>query len=139
MSWLENLYVLKRKRKHLYSIKSFLKFMYSRKQSKYLYLVTQISHFISSCTYLHLISWIPSKRLLTRFDNELVINLALSIICNMQDIYIYIFFLISSPFLSVLLTSFSIGTVKVILFSVFSPKQVNCFLNSSANSFMIKW
>ena len=29
--------------------------------------------------------------------------------------------------------------VKVRYFSVFSPKQVNCFLNSSANSFMIKW
>ena len=32
----------------------------------------------------------------------------------------------------------SIGTVKVMYFSVFSPKQVNCFLNFSANSFMIK-
>ena len=38
-----------------------------------------------------------------------------------------IFLVISSPFLSSLVTSFSIGTVKVLYFSVFSPKQVNCF------------
>ena len=36
------------------------------------------------------------------------------------------FFVISSPFLSILVTFFSIGTVKVMYFSVFSPKQVNC-------------
>ena len=29
--------------------------------------------------------------------------------------------------------------VKVIYCLVFSPKLVNCFLNYSANSFMIKW
>ena len=45
--------------------------------------------------------------------------------------YKYIF-VISSPCLSTLVTSCSIGTVKVIYFSVFSPKQVSCFLNSSA-------
>ena len=50
-----------------------------------------------------------------------------------------IFYVIYSPFLSILVTSFSVGTVKVNYLSVFSPKQVNCFLNSSANSFMIKW
>ena len=49
------------------------------------------------------------------------------------------FFIIPSPFISILVTSFSIGTVKVMYFSVFSPKQVNCFLDSSAKSFMIKW
>ena len=48
-------------------------------------------------------------------------------------------FFVTSQFLSVLVTSFSIGTVNVIYFSVFSLKQVNCFSNSSANSFMIKW
>ena len=52
----------------------------------------------------------------------------------MQDI----FFVISSPFLSILVTSFSIGTLRAMYFSVFSPKQVNSFLNSSANSFMTK-
>ena len=66
--------------------------------------------------------------ILTRFDNELATNFALSIKFNLQDI----FFAISSPFLSILVTSFSIGTVKVMYFSVFSPKQVNCFSNSSA-------
>ena len=58
---------------------------------------------------------------LMRFDNELVINLVLSINCNMQDI----FFIISSPFLSILITSSSIGIVKVnvflnVFFRVFS-------------------
>ena len=41
--------------KHLYSIKSSLKFVYSRIQSQYLYLILQTSHFLSSCPYLHLI------------------------------------------------------------------------------------
>ena len=86
------------------------------------------------CRDLHLILWILSERLLTRFDNELAINLALSINCNMEDIY----FVISSPFLSILVTSVSIGTVNVMYFSVFSPKQVNCFLSSSPHLFMIK-
>ena len=49
-----------------------------------------------------------------------------------------IFFVISSPFLSILVTGFSIGTVKVIYYFLF-PKQVNCLLISSANSLMIKW
>ena len=48
-------------------------------------------------------------------------------------------FVISSPFLSVHLTSFCIGTEDVMYFAVFSLKQVNCFSNSSANSFMVKW
>ena len=46
--------------------------------------------------------WIPSKRLLTRLDIELAKNLALSINCNVLDI----FFVISSPFLSILVTFF---------------------------------
>ena len=44
-----------------------------------------------------------------------------------------------SQFLSILVTSSSIETVKIMYFSVFSPKEVTCFSNSSANSFMIKW
>ena len=46
------------------------------------------------------------------------------------------FFAISSP---LLVTSFSIGTVEVMSFSLFSTRQVNYFLNSSASYFMIKW
>ena len=34
-------------------------------------------------------------------------------------------FVNSFPFLPILVTSFSIGTEKVIYFSVFSPKQIN--------------
>ena len=45
-------------------------------------------------------------------------------------------FVISSPFLPIPRTFFSIGNGKVMYFSVFSPKQVNCFLNSFANSFL---
>ena len=48
-------------------------------------------------------------------------------------------FMISFPFLSILINSFSIGTEKVMYFSVFSPKQVNSPSNSSTTSFMIKW
>ena len=44
------------------------------------------------------------------------------------------FFVISSPFLPILATSFFIGIVKVMYFSVFSPKEVN----TSANYVMIK-
>ena len=40
------------------------------------------------------------------------------------------FFIIFSPFLSILVTFLSIGTVMVIYFSEFSPKQVNRFLKS---------
>ena len=48
-------------------------------------------------------------------------------------------FAISSPFLPIFKTSFSIETEKVMYFSVFSPKQVNYPSNSSAGTFMIKW
>ena len=47
-------------------------------------------------------------------------------------------FVISFPFLSILVTSFCIGTEKIVFFSVFSYKQENYFSNSSANTFMIK-
>ena len=78
--------------------------------------------------------WSSSDRLLTRFDTDLVLDFALSINCNMLDV----FFVISSWFLSITVTSSSIGTVKVISFSVFPPRQVNCFWSSSANSIMTK-
>ena len=79
----------------MYSIKSSLKFDYSLKQSQYLYLIPHVSYFLSLL-----------DRLLTRFDNELAINVALSINCKISDI----FFVISSPFLPIFVTSFSIGT-----------------------------
>ena len=125
LSWLENLYILKNRSfnfsfnfvwqfllqtKHFYSIKSSLKFVYFRKQWQYLYLILHVLLFLSLCPNLHLIVRIPSEKLWTRSNNELVINLVLSINCNMYDI----FFVIFSPFLSIIVTSFSIGTVKVI-------------------------
>ena len=93
MSWLENLYTLKNRsfnfssnlrwllllqQKHLYSIESFLKFVYPRKHLQNLYLIPQVSYFLWSCSYLHLILWIPSEKLLTKFDKKIAINLVLS-------------------------------------------------------------
>ena len=48
----------------------------------------------------------------------------------------YLFLKIYSPFLSILITSLSVGTVKVMYLSLFFPEQENC--NSSANAFTIK-
>ena len=75
------------------------------------------------------------SNILTRFDNEIAINLVLSINCNLYNIVL----MISFTFLLFLVTSFSIETGKVMYFSVFSTKQVNYLSNSSATSFMIKW
>ena len=121
--------------KHFHSIQSSSKLIYSRKQSQYSYLIPKVPNFLSLCPYLHLILWTPSEKLSTRFNNELAINLALLTNCNMQGI----FFVISSPFLSILASSFSFGTVKVMYFSGFSPKQLNCFFyfNSSADKIII--
>ena len=115
-------------------MKSSSQFLYSKKQLQYLYLIPPVSHFLLSCPNLHLILWSTSERLLTRFDNELAINIVLSLKCKMEDI----FFVIYSSFLSILVTSFSIGTKTGMYYSVFSPKQVNYF-NFSANTFMKKW
>ena len=60
----------------------------------------------------------PSDKLSTRLDDDLEINLKLSI-----NFSLYIINLPSSP-------SFSIGTLNVIYFSVFSPKYSNWLLNS---------
>ena len=74
---------------------------------------------------MHLSQLSPSDKLSTRFDNELDINLKLSI-----NVILYVTGLPLS-------SSFLIGTV-VIYFSVFSPKHSNCQSNSSANSLIIK-
>ena len=47
-------------------------------------------------------------------------------------------FVISFPFLLILVTSFCIGTEEAICFSVFYPKDVNCPSDSPANYFIIK-
>ena len=98
----------------------------------YIFIFTCFTFFF--CPYLHLSLSIPSARLLTSFDNELAINLVLSINRKMYNICFVTF----SPFLSIIASSYSFGTVKVMYFSVFSPKQINSFSNSFANSFMIK-
>ena len=86
--------------------------MYPRKQWQYLYLILQFLHFLSLCPNLHLILRLPSESLLIRFDNDFAINLAISINYNMSDIS----FIVSSPFLSILTTSFSSGTRKQEIF-----------------------
>ena len=101
---------------------------------QYLYSTPQVSLFFSSCSYLHLFLWISLARFLTRFDNELAINLGLSMNSTLWDYFFCNFF---SIFL-VLVTYFCIRNKRFMCFSVLSPKQVNCFSNSSANSFMIK-
>ena len=75
----------------------------------------QVSHFLSLCPNSHLILWNPSESLLKRFDNERAINLALSINCNMKDI----FFANFSPFLSILAVSSSTETVNFYSSSLF--------------------
>ena len=75
------------------------------------------------------------RKLLARFDNEVAINLALSINYSLKDIG----FLISSPFLSILVTAFSIETKKVVNFLLFFPKHLNFSSNSFTSSFIIKW
>ena len=146
---LENLYVLKNcsfdfskflwqfvlQSKHLYSKTSSVKFIYWRKVIILIFSSTSFTHFLSSCPNLHLIFWIPSERLLKRFDDEISIKLVLSINYNMQVIFscnLFPIFINSGNF-------FFYWNFIDYAFSVFSPKQTNCFLNSSPNSFMIKW
>ena len=74
---------LKLQQKYLHYIKSSLKCVYSREQLHNSYVIRHVSHFLLSCKYLHIILCIPSERLLTRFDNKLVINLVPSINFNM--------------------------------------------------------
>ena len=71
------------KQKYLDSIKSSLKFLYSRKQSQYLYSIPYVSHVLTTWLNLHFTLWILLGNLLTRFDNELATNFGLSKNCNM--------------------------------------------------------
>ena len=75
-----------------------------------------------------------SKIIITGLDSKLTINPALSTNCNLYNMV----FGISSSYSSVLVTSFSIGTEKIIYFSSSSPKEVNCFPSSFAISFEVK-
>ena len=48
-------------------------------------------------------------------------------------------FVISFPFLSILLTFVNIGTGQVLYFSVFSNRKLNSSVNYFASSAMVKW
>ena len=63
--------------------------------------------------------WVPSVRLLTRFDNEVSINLALSMNFILWDIVTTL--LLSS--LSSFISSISVGTEKVLYVPVF-PRRL---------------
>ena len=76
---------------------------------------------------MHLLQWNPSDKLSTRLDSEININLKLSINFSLYVI------------VSVLSSSFLIGTEKVIYFSLFSPKHSNWPTNSFAKCFIKKW
>ena len=76
----------------------------------------------------HLLLWSPSERSSTRLDNELDINSKLS-----KNFILYVIVLLFS------ISSF-IGTEGYLLyFSVFFPRHLNCSLNYSASSLIIKW
>ena len=93
-----------------------LKFLYSKKQSESLFNSTIFTFFVIMSVFTF------------NFINFISKNI----------IKILSLLMVSFSFLLILITSFSIGTVKTMYFSVFSPKQVNCLLHSSANFFMIK-
>ena len=84
--------------------------MYSRQHSLFLYLIPHASNVLLSCSYLDIILQILPARFLTRFYHDLAINLALLINFTLKDM----FFVISSPFLLIILTSFSIEGEKLI-------------------------
>ena len=76
-----------------------------------------------------------AAKLSARLDNELDINLKLSVDFILCDI----FTTLSLSSLSIFVISFLIGTEKVIYFSAFSPKHSNiCPLNSFASPLIIK-
>ena len=75
------------------------------------------------------------SRILRRPDNDLAMNLSLSINYNLKDMG----FVISSQFLSILANSFCTGTQKLMYFSVFSSEKLNCYSNFSSSSFIIKF
>ena len=102
--WFENLYPLANlfleisssfflQHKYLYSIKSFLTFVYSRQYSQSFCLIPYALHFLLLYLFLHLILWIPSAMLSRRFHNELAINLGYQyiIICKIWFLYFYLF------------------------------------------------
>ena len=102
--------------KHFYTIETSLTFVYSRQHSQFLHLMLQDSYFfLLSCLYLLLILWIPSARLFTKFSNELVINLMLSINFNLQDMI----FVISSPILTIFLNFFLLKLKILCIFQYF--------------------
>ena len=76
---------------------------------------SHVSHFLHSCPHLHLILWIPTARLSTSFENELAVNLAISINFSLLDMIFVSYF----PFLSILLTYLVTGTEMILNFQYF--------------------
>ena len=73
-----------------------------------------------SYLYLHLILRNILARLLTKLNNELAVNILLSINFNFVDMD----FVVCSLFLSILLTSFSVCKKRLNIFHYLFPKQV---------------
>ena len=76
----------------------------------------------------------PSERLSTKLDNEVHINLQLSINFNLCEM----FTIFSPPSISFFVIFLLIFTEKVICLSVFSPKKSNSLSNSLTSSLIIK-
>ena len=95
-----------------YTIRLFLTFFYSRQHSESL--ILHVLQSLLLCSYLHLFLWIHSARLLMKLDNELALNLVLSINFNLSN-------MVFVKFLSILLTFFLLQ-LKRLRFLLFSPK-----------------
>ena len=54
------------------------------------YSTQHVLHMLISCLYFHLILWISSVILSTKFDNDFAINLALSLNCNLNVLCVFI-------------------------------------------------
>ena len=114
------------RRRYDFSTMSYCRVGILQKTVAILILIPHVSHLLSSCPNLHLILSIPSERLLlTKFENELAVNLVLSVntICNIYFSYIYVTFIFCnffSIFISSCIFIFYFNCKSYVFFSIFS-------------------
>ena len=107
---------------NVYSTKSFLKFVYSRKQLQSLYLILQVLQIFIIMSIFTFNFMNPFSRIITRFGNELAINLTRPMNCHLYDIVFVTYFPSSSLFFFFFFFKlFSYWNWKVyVFFSIFS-------------------
>ena len=99
--------------------------------------IQENTHNFCPCLYLHLILWISSARLSARFDNELAIDLAVSIFFFCYGkIWLLHFLPLFFQFFSNL---FLFWSYKGFAFFTISPRQLNYPSDSFAIPFTTKW